>query len=181
MAWGINFATASRDSTAPAGLPGRLRIRAFPRTPQTPRLKAANRVFLRPSARMRSDTPSIRRSQTARVASGVTSRAAMPVPPEQVENLHRDFLRAGSDVDPFAREANQHFLNFDGIVGNNLVSHDGEVKLLDELGNSRARPIFALAARAGVAHGHDCSRDRWVSHRGGRLPLLLVCGGPGWV
>src|SRR5579862_2551339 len=73
--------TASSDSTAPDGLPGRFRIRASPRTPHTARLKAANFVDFEPSARIRSAIPSSRRSQTARVASGVTSRFAIPVPP----------------------------------------------------------------------------------------------------
>jgi len=41
----------------------------------------ARAVVRRPSARTSSATPSMRRSQIARVASGVTSRAAMPVPP----------------------------------------------------------------------------------------------------
>src|SRR5262252_6843226 len=54
---------------------------ARPRIPQTPRLRTANGVFFTPSARMCSARPSIRRSHTRRVASGVTSRAPMPVPP----------------------------------------------------------------------------------------------------
>src|SRR5579864_6909416 len=80
-ACGIRSITASSDSTAPAGFPGRFRMTACPRTPHTARLKAANFVFFAPSERIRSATPSTSRSQTSRVASGVTSRAAMPVPP----------------------------------------------------------------------------------------------------
>jgi hypothetical protein len=66
---------------APAGLPGRFTIRVPPNVPQTARLNAANGVCRSPSARIRSANPSIRRSQTSLVASGVTSRAASPVPP----------------------------------------------------------------------------------------------------
>ena len=63
---------ASSDSTAPAGLPGRFKIRLVPWTPHAPRLSTANQVFSIPSARMSSARPSISRSHTARVASGVT-------------------------------------------------------------------------------------------------------------
>src|SRR5215471_246003 len=78
--------TASSDSTAPFGLPGRLRMRDWPRTPHTARLGTANFVDLAPSARIRSAMPSSSRSQTARVASGVTSRLAIPVPPVVTTN-----------------------------------------------------------------------------------------------
>jgi len=73
--------TAFSDSTAAFGLPGRFRINDEPQMPHRPRLRAARGVFFAPSLRMRSGMPSTRRPQTARVASGVTSRAAMPVPP----------------------------------------------------------------------------------------------------
>src|ERR1700691_1931357 len=80
-ACGTSSSTACSDSTAPLGLPGTFKISVLPRTPHTPRLRAANGVFFKPSLRMRSPTPSIRRSQIASVASGVTSRTAIPVPP----------------------------------------------------------------------------------------------------
>jgi len=80
-ACGSKPAITSKDSTAPAGLPGRFKISVLLRTPHTPRLRAANGVFFPPSARMRSAMPSSSFSQTAFVASGVTSRAAIPVPP----------------------------------------------------------------------------------------------------
>ena len=50
-------------------------------TPHRPRLNAASGVCFDPSARMRSASPSTSRSHTICVASGVTSRAASPVPP----------------------------------------------------------------------------------------------------
>ncbi len=80
-AWGSNSIAASNDSTAALGLPGRLRINDVPQIPHTPRLNAARGVFFAPSLRIRSEIPSTNRVHTARVASGVTSRAAMPVPP----------------------------------------------------------------------------------------------------
>ena len=53
------------------------------RTPYAanPSAQRGQQIFLAPSKRMRSATPSSNRSQTPRVASGVTSRSAIPVPP----------------------------------------------------------------------------------------------------
>src|SRR5262249_55137086 len=49
--------------------------------PQMPRLSAASGVLRAPSCRILSGIPSTSRSATERVASGVTSRSAIPVPP----------------------------------------------------------------------------------------------------
>lgn len=73
--------TAASESVAPAGLPGKLRTRDVPRTPQSPRLSAARAVFLDPSNLIFSATPGNCREHTACVASGVTSRGPIPVPP----------------------------------------------------------------------------------------------------
>lgn len=64
-ACGSRSITASSDSTAPAGLPGRFTIKLVPRIPHTPRLSAANRVLRIPSARICSAIPSTMRSHTA--------------------------------------------------------------------------------------------------------------------
>jgi len=72
---------AASELLAPAGLPGRFTINAVPSVPHTPRLSEASGVYSSPSALIRSASPSISRSQTIRVASGVTSRVANPVPP----------------------------------------------------------------------------------------------------
>ncbi len=72
---------AASELFAPAGLPGRFTISVAPSVPHTARLSAASGVCRNPSARIRSAIPSISRSQTSLVASGVTSRAANPVPP----------------------------------------------------------------------------------------------------
>src|SRR5215469_6587512 len=107
--------TASSDSTAPFGLPGRLRIRDWPRTPQTARLRTANFVDFEPSARIRSVMPSSSRSQTARVASGVTSRLAIPVPPVVTTNRTSTLKRtrisrmAPSSSGTIARETTRKF------------------------------------------------------------------------
>ena len=74
------FHRARKACRADSGLATR------PRTPHTARLRAANFVVFAPSARMRSAIPSRSRSHTARVASGVTSRWAMPVPPVVTTN-----------------------------------------------------------------------------------------------
>src|ERR1019366_2824547 len=79
--WGTNSTIASRDSTAPLGDPGRLTIRTRPRVPASDRESTASGVVWRPQARISSPRPGISRSITDRVASGVTSRGATPVPP----------------------------------------------------------------------------------------------------
>src|SRR6202789_2124098 len=80
-ACGMRSSTAWSDVTAPSGLPGRFTMRVWPQAPEMARLSAASGVRRAPAARMRSAKPSRMRVQTARVASGVTSRGAMPVPP----------------------------------------------------------------------------------------------------
>src|ERR1051326_2148471 len=97
-ACGSKSKTARSDSTAPFGLPGKLRISARPHTPHTARLNAASGVCFAPSARMRSGIPSTIREQTARVASGVTSRSAMPVPPVVTTRSHSFAKRRNSSA-----------------------------------------------------------------------------------
>src|SRR5215470_14258889 len=81
MECGRRSARASRDSTAPLGLPGKLRINDLWRTAATARERIARRVFSIPLRRISSAKPGIRRSATAMVASGVESRGLKPVPP----------------------------------------------------------------------------------------------------
>ncbi len=73
--------TASRFSTAALGLPGRFTTRVRPRMPATSRERQERSVMAREAARMASGMPGAMRSQTAVVASGVTSRSENPVPP----------------------------------------------------------------------------------------------------
>ena len=56
-------------------------MRVPPRMPAAARESIARGVMARDAARMASGMPGVRRSQTARVASGVTSRGEKPVPP----------------------------------------------------------------------------------------------------
>ena len=63
------------------GEPGRLTISVPDRIPQTPREIMAIGVFLKVSMRIASARPGASRSITRRVASGVLSRGAKPVPP----------------------------------------------------------------------------------------------------
>ena len=81
IAWGRTDRIAASEVSAPATLPGRLMTRVLPMHPQTARLRMAVGVCFRPSARILSLRPSTVRSQTISVASGVTSRGAIPVPP----------------------------------------------------------------------------------------------------
>jgi hypothetical protein len=63
------------------GEPGRFTIKVFPRTPAVARDKIAVGTFENESARIASPKPGNSFSRIARVASGVTSRIAGPVPP----------------------------------------------------------------------------------------------------
>ena len=143
IACGTNAATASSDSTAPAGLPGKLRIKARSRTPHTPRLSAANGVFLLPSLRICSATPSSSSSS------------------------------GSHDESHLARQPNQHVLNLNGVIRNYFAHGNREVKLLQNLRHCRTREILALPASARIADRHYSGRDvPRFSHRGGHLPLL---------
>src|SRR5262249_45190138 len=81
MQYGIAGNTASRQSRIALGLPGRFTISDFPRTPAICRDRMAVGTTFSDTARIRSPKPSRTLSQTASVASGVTSRRAGPVPP----------------------------------------------------------------------------------------------------
>ena len=78
---GIAPSTNPRQSTAPAGLPGRQMIKAGPTAAARHRDRMALGVKARLRIRMTSPNPGISRSAMARTASGVTSRRDTPVPP----------------------------------------------------------------------------------------------------
>src|SRR5258707_9561388 len=84
MIWiecGRRVATASRDSTAPLGLPGRLRMSVVPRMAAMPGERMARGVCSRPLRRISSAMRGINFSAMVWVASGVESRWPRPVPP----------------------------------------------------------------------------------------------------
>src|SRR5262249_50440513 len=81
MQYGMAGKTASRQSRMALGLPGRLTISEWPRTPAICRDRIAVGTTFSETARISSPKPSRSLSQTASVASGVTSRRAGPVPP----------------------------------------------------------------------------------------------------
>jgi len=81
MACGSREASASSDSTAPLGLPGRFKISDRWRTTATPRESMAAGVTSAPFRRISSASPGITFSPISRVASGVLSRGPSPVPP----------------------------------------------------------------------------------------------------
>src|SRR5690349_8285480 len=80
-ACGNRWATASSDSAAPLGLPGRFTMSVLCRTAAAPRERMAVGVCSNPLRRISSEIPGTIRSATACVASGVLSRGPMPVPP----------------------------------------------------------------------------------------------------
>src|SRR5579863_5787317 len=81
MTWAIKCSIAPSENIAPLGAPGRFTINVRPRDPAMPRDSTENFVCSRPFARISSAMPGISRSRTACVASGVTSRGEIPVPP----------------------------------------------------------------------------------------------------
>src|SRR5271165_2074329 len=60
----------------------------------------------------------------------------------------------GHDELHFARQANQNFLNWDGIICNHFSRGHGEVKLVQKLRHGGPGEIVAFAASAGIAHRH---------------------------
>ena len=77
----VKVSTTAIDSRTAFGLPGRLTISVLPRMPLTARESMARGVMVMLWARIASAMPGASLSSTARVASGVTSRGAKPVPP----------------------------------------------------------------------------------------------------
>lgn len=71
----------SKHSSTPFGLPGKLMMSVWFRTPTTCREVIANGVFSNVRMRMASAIPGMVRWMTSLVASGVTSRGPRPVPP----------------------------------------------------------------------------------------------------
>ena len=141
---------SSRPWASPAGSrPGRPRAR-----PARPRESGASGVSARPRARRCSAMPGASRSRTSSVASGVTSRAARPVPPVVTTSVADG--RRGAD-----RRGDRG-----AIVGHDERPADLEARLAEQPAGLGARDVLALAARAGVA-----DRDhRGARHRASFLP-----------
>ncbi len=79
--------TASRFSLIALGFPGRLRIKVLPLIPATCLERIAVGTYWRDAVLICSPKPGSIFSQTASVASGVTSRKAGPVPPVVMTRL----------------------------------------------------------------------------------------------
>ncbi len=89
---------ASRFSTAPSRLPGRLITRASPRTAACARDRGAKRVFSSDRVLISSPNPGRRFVVTASVASGVTSLSAIPVPPVVITSRHPKLVDSLADT-----------------------------------------------------------------------------------
>ncbi len=81
MQYGTAAKTASRHSEIAAGFPGRLTTRQAPMIPAVCRERIAVGTLPSETARICSPNPGSMQRHTDSVASGVTSRAAGPVPP----------------------------------------------------------------------------------------------------
>ena len=88
MQLGTAANTAPRHSSIAAGLPGRLMISVRPRLPASCRERIAVGTDCKDTARICSPNPGYKRSHTALVASGVTSRGDGPVPPVVTTSAH---------------------------------------------------------------------------------------------
>jgi|GEM_PF-605453 len=77
---------ACRFSRAPLSLPGKFTMSAVPRVAACARDNGAIAVFCNDATRITSPNPGTTFSHTLHVASGVTSRAAIPVPPVVTTN-----------------------------------------------------------------------------------------------
>lgn len=96
--WAMAPITASIFSRAALGLPGRFTIRVRPQMPAASRERQARGVIANEAARIASGMPGAMRSQTAAVASGVTSRGEKPVPPVVSTSATSDAARRRSSV-----------------------------------------------------------------------------------
>ena len=148
-AWGSTSSTAPRLSRTPFSLPGRLMISVRPRTTATARLSIAFGVCRMPSARIASAMPGARRSATSSVASGVTSRAARPVPP---------VVRMRS-MPPPSHHARSVAAMRVALVGDDLVAGDFPTDSHEQLADGGAARVVAFAAAARVADGEDAGAD----------------------
>ena len=137
--------TACSESTAPLGLPGRLRISVRPRTPQTPRLRAAKRILFRScGAHLLRDA-----LDELRADSACGLGRDIPV---------RDSGASGGDNQiHLIAEPDELFLDRWLIVRYDVVTRDRESMLPQYLDRRRTRTIFALSARTGIANGEDSS------------------------
>ena len=137
-------ARRARRATPP-GEPGRLTMRVFLRVPAKPRDSAARGNESSDSRRMRSAMPGASRSSTARVASGVTSRGARPVPP---------VVSTRSAASP-----SHHAVSAETIwvvsSGTSCAIGDGVAAGRRPLAASVARGVGALALGAGVGDRED--------------------------
>src|SRR5260370_12017896 len=91
--------TARRQSRMALGFPGKFTSSDLPRTPATWRERMAVGTNFSDRARICSPNPSSSLSQTASVASGVTSRRAGPVPPVVTTRQHPSRSHSSLKVD----------------------------------------------------------------------------------
>ena len=151
--------TVLSDCSAPAGLPGKFKTRDVPKLAQTPRESAAKGVCFIPACRITSPTPSMMRSQTARVASGVTSRAAMPVPP--VVTIKRASPESSRSVEAIRSMSS-------GTILELFISKPASAKTTRSRGPEASwrRPLWHESLTVTMAAGIFTRPERSLPHRG---------------
>ena len=127
------------------GAAGKIYDDGVARTAATARDKTAVGVFSIPLRRISSETPGIRRSAMATVASGVLSRGPMPVPP--VVKMISARRRVGDGAELFA--------NRGWIVGEAQCFGDFPAETAAKCDDCGAGGVFAVAFGGGVADGEN--------------------------
>ena len=121
MQYGIAANTASKHSPIALGLPGRLTIKDPPlgldRMPAVCRERIAVGTLESETWRINSPNPGSILSQTATVASGVTSRGAGPVPPVVIMRQHSCSSHSSTNVCSIKPTSSEITL----VTGTNLV------------------------------------------------------------
>ena len=154
-AWGRISITASNDSAAPVGLPGGRDKRATPYTANPPAEDGERSVSQALGAHLFRNTFD-QLEHTARVASGVTSRSAMP------------FRRWSRSLHLFT-QANPLPIQSPADRRERSPDDDVEALLAKQLGSSRPGAVGAFASRRGVTDSQDSggshgySSKRWVA------------------
>ena len=157
MACARTGSTASSDSRAPLGLPGRLTMRLPPRTPTTPRLRLASGVF---------------------VAAGGAHRlgdSRHVVLDDGLGRLRRHVARrqagatGGHDQRVARRAVDQRRFDRGLVVGHDQAL-DAEAEGAEPIGHELARRVGALAGRALVTGRDDEGGQRRPSRMAPAVP-----------
>ena len=144
---------AASPSRTPLVDPGRLMMSVRARTPASPRESAARGKVVSESNRMRSAIPGASRSSTARVASGVRSRGARPVPPVVSTRSATSPSHQATSCAAMAVTSSATRARAPAVECRPRLRGPGGDRIARAIARRFAKP--SLAARAGVADRED--------------------------